>query len=72
MVANLIASLICIAIAVGAFAIRLGAILKVAKNTLPKNHKLVWCGAIFPLPVVAPLYWLLVERKRHDILGLPH
>ena len=71
MVVNLIGSLISIAFVGGAFAIFLGAILSVSKSTLPHNHKLVWCGAIFLLPVVAPLYWLLVERKRHSIPGLP-
>lgn len=71
MVTNLVVSLIGIAIAVGAFAIFLAAILSVSKSTLPHNHKLVWCGAIFLLPVVAPLYWLLVERERHTIPGLP-
>ena len=71
MVTNLIVSLIGIAITVGAFAIFLGAILSVSKSTLPHNHKLLWCGAIFLLPVVAPLYWLLVERKRHAIPSMP-
>lgn len=71
MVVNLIGSLISIAFVGGAFAIFLGAILSVSKSTLPHNHKLVWCGAIFLFPVVAPLYWLLVERKRHSIPGLP-
>lgn len=70
MVANLIVSLIVIAVSVGAFAIFLGSILSVSKSMLPYNHKLIWCAAIFLLPVVAPLYWLLVERKRHTVPGL--